>query len=269
MTLSTSSLLVCALALCDFGFHPTTSLAFSLQPTAALPRFTTTSISTKSAGGYDETDGASKGLVGTLTNLINGLSMPLSANDKDAASSPSMEAPSAPTTPAELLERIRDDYVERNYLWTGDVDLATFAPDCTFQDPTIRFQGLDTFVTNVQNLRQVSDRLLGPCRSELRSIALRQSEKDDDKATSYYVETEWRMVGLLQNLPWQPCINVPGRTKFWMQPIITQQQEQEEQNAWQVYLYEEEWDMPAAKALWQLVQPSGVYPLPNEAEQPL
>lgn len=208
-------------------------------------------------GGFDESDGATKGFVSALTNLINGLT-PSKDKDTESSSRATENEPlSIPTSPTEVLQRIRDDYVKRNYLWTGDLDIASFTTDCTFQDPTIKFQGRDTFLTNVQNIRQISDRILGPCRSDLTSIALRQVNDNDEN--TMYVETRWRMVGLLQSLPWQPCIDVPGRTKFWIQPSI-------ENNAtgWQVYRYEEEWEIPAARALWQIVQPSGVYPQQQE-----
>ena len=192
-------------------------------------------------GGYDETGGTSKGLVSALTNLINQFAPSSSPNSVSAALGP------PPTSPAEVMERIQADYVDRNCLWTGDLDMASFTPDCICQDPTIRFEGRDTFVTNVQNIRKISDALLGPCRSELINISLQEDNS--------YVETRWRMVGLLQGLPWKPCIDVPGRTKFWLT------QDAEEAGAWQVCRYEEEWDIPAAQALWQLVKPtSGTYP---------
>ena len=34
------------------------------------------------------------------------------------------------------MERIREDYVEKNYLWTGDIDTSSFETDCRFTDPT-------------------------------------------------------------------------------------------------------------------------------------
>lgn len=243
-------------------------------------------------GGYDDTDGISKGLVSSLTILVNRWMEPsassstLSENDIIAAN-PQIDDDrqdwsddtALPTSPNEIMERIRADYVERNYLWTGDLDLACFTEDCRFQDPTIAFEGRDVFVRNVQNIRKVTDSILGPCRSELRDISLRHDQDNDfsngsdgDSTTgsglsSSYVETKWRMVGLFTGLPWQPCIDVPGRNKFWMKPTsttsgtTTPNVDTKERRPWQVYRYEEEWEIPAAQALWQIVKPTnGEYP---------
>jgi hypothetical protein len=236
------------------------------------------------AKGYDETDDASKGVVQTLTNWVNMVSdvfggvtsttttTTSSDDDEDGGVSHQVTTTNdeslrqlsvLPISPEDVLERIRADYMERNYLWTGNIDLAAFDVNCTFQDPTLQFQGRDTFVRNVQNIRRLSDPLLGPCRSELQHIALVDSNmgNNDNQLDSniYYVQTQWRMVGLLKGLPWQPCIDVPGRTKFWLSSshykMLTTNY-----SYWQVTKYEEEWDIPAAKALLQLVIPSGRYP---------
>lgn len=228
------------------SFQPSYRFALSRRPSQEGLATSRPAPTNATGGGYEETNGASKGLVSALTNFVN----QFSSND-DKNSTPDVGP--LPTSPTDVLERLTADYVERNYLWTGDVDLASFTVDCTFQDPTIRFQGRGTFVKNVQNLRQVTDPLLGPCRSELKSIALRDND--------LYVETTWRMVGLLEGLFWKPCIDVPGRTKFWLQSTSSLSEEA----CWQVCRYEEEWDIPAAQALWQIVKPSGEYPEPDSS----
>eukprot|EP00977_Amphora_coffeiformis_P029766 scaffold42779_cov191-Amphora_coffeaeformis.AAC.2 len=246
-------------------------------PGVRLPSSSNNKGSSSSGGrGYDVTDKTSKGLVSALTNLVNKFA-PSTENNPQQSSRADTIVDSPPKSPTEVLERIRADYVDRNYLWTGDLDIASFATDCVFQDPTIRFEGRDTFLTNVQNIRKVTDSLLGPCRSELRSIQLVESQQqqqsenpNDSSSSSLYVQTEWRMVGLLQGLPWKPCIDVPGRTKFWMRPCSPEGDDDNNNNnnnkhddenyAWQVYQYEEEWDIPASQALWQIVKPSGEYP---------
>ena len=250
---------------------------FWVVPLTNAPlRTSTTSSLKKSRGGYDESDGASKGIVATLTNLVNRWfegDIDTGANTTSA----SLLDKDAPCSAEEVLPRIRDDYVQRNYLWTGDIDLACFAPDCVFSDPTIRFEGRDTFVTNVQNIRRLSDRLLGPCRSELRQIELKQAPREKQASSNgddveYYIESQWRMVGLLQGLPWQPCIDVPGRTQFWLTKRDTTNEEEGINDSttssyWQVCRYEEAWDIPARQALWQLVKPSGVYPEPQHENE--
>jgi hypothetical protein len=136
------------------------------------------------------------------------------------------------------MQRIREDYVERNYLWTGDIDLACFEENCRFTDPTISFESRDTFVQNTENLKFLVDRLTkeGGTRSDLLDI----------RFTDDYVESRWNMVGDLSGLPWKPRIDVIGRTKFWYR---------ESQEGLQVYFYDECWEMPASKALQQLVTP--------------
>ena len=199
--------------------------------------------------GYDETDRASQGLVSSLTALVNSISRRPSSNftrmmaddDEDDTAKNS----NAPTTPQELLRRIEQDYTERNYLWTGDIDLACFDPDCCFTDPTLTFNGTDTFVRNLQNLRPIVDSITTDCRSDLISIKLHQ---DNDA----FVETRWNMVGTLGRLPWKPRIDVMGRTKFWFR----------HDPYYRVVRYDEAWEIPAWKALLQLVTPGT--PLPDD-----
>uniref|UniRef100_A0A7S1B9P6 Uncharacterized protein n=1 Tax=Corethron hystrix TaxID=216773 RepID=A0A7S1B9P6_9STRA len=197
----------------------------------------------------DESSASAKGVVGSLTALFNAL-MP----------TPQRVEPSGPppATPADLLQTVAADYTSRNYLWTGDVEIAAFAEDCRFTDPTLSFVGRDAFVTNVQQIRPVLD-LLAPdlersCESRLLDIALEEKEG--------YVATRWNMVGTLGNLPWKPKIDVIGQTKFWYRPA---EAEMENDRDWQengnsgggvqVYFYDEKWEMEPGKALLQLITP--------------
>jgi hypothetical protein len=93
---------------------------------------------------------------------------------------------SAPTSPQELLSRIRLDYTKNNYLWTGNLDISSFLSNCTFTDPTLTFVGVEKYIDNVGNLVPVVNFLLGDeqsSRSALMSITLNEKEK--------YVETRW------------------------------------------------------------------------------
>lgn len=154
----------------------------------------------------------------------------------------------APQTANELLDRIRRDYTDKNYLWTGDVDLGCFDQDCTFTDPTLSFQGRDKFVSNVQNLQPIVDGLIEPggCRSDLLDINLVSFDSND--GSDQYVESRWNMVGELNRLPWRPKIDVIGRTKFWFRKTT---------DGLRVYFYDECWEIPAGKALLQLITPAG------------
>ena len=94
-----------------------------------------------------------------------------------------------------------------------------------------------------------------------------------------YIQTRWNMIGDLKRLPWKPRIDVIGRTKFWFvqknkatistATTTTQRDDDDDDddtNAddvvyyYQVVAYDEEWEIPAAKALLQLVTPAGTIP---------
>mmetsp|Transcript_36329 Transcript_36329/g.54229 ORF Transcript_36329/g.54229 Transcript_36329/m.54229 type:complete len:202 (-) Transcript_36329:1327-1932(-) len=164
-----------------------------------------------------------------------------------------------PNSPNELLEKIKDDYVVNNYLWTGDIYLSAFEPKCRFTDPTLSFVGRDKFVSNVQNLRPIVDSLTEAdgCRSDLLDISLNEDEN--------YVQSRWRMIGELTTLPWKPKIDVIGRTKFWYRRASGD----DINGGVQVYFYDEEWEIPAGKALLQLVTPAGTISNGSDLDCPL
>lgn len=149
------------------------------------------------------------------------------------------DLPPSPQSPSELATRIRDDYTVRNYLWTGDIDLACFDENCQFTDPTISFTSRDTFVRNTQNLKVLVDKLATGTKSELLEISVNDE----------YVESRWNMVGDLTGLFWKPRIDVIGRTKFWYKI--------HEDGGVRVYFYDESWEIPAGEALLQLITPAG------------
>ena len=250
---------------------------------------------------YESTDAASKGIVSSLTALVNlfpsiGSSVAPSSNHKGLRSPAEVDrSPAArfgtatgpttttedevalavrssgapPRTPQELLERIRCDYATHNYLWTGNLDLACFDAQCRFTDPTLSFTGTAQFVRNVQNLQPLVERWVGSCRSELLDIALLEEEG--------YVQTRWNMVGDLDGLPWKPRINIMGRTKFWFDRPQTNAAKTfrtaynhkdalhpasdscSDGCCYRVTYYDESWEVPAYKALLQLVTPAGMF----------
>lgn len=186
---------------------------------------------------YETSDASSKGIVSGLTQLVNFI-MGKSTSQQEQLN----QLPPPPASPTDLLSKIRDDYVENNYLWTGNIYVSAFAEDCRFTDPTLSFVGRDKFISNVQNLRPVVDALIeeGGCESKLLDISL--NEEDG------YVQSRWNMVGDLTGLPWKPRIDVIGRTKFWYK---------KDDDHFRVFFYDEKWEMPAAKALLQLVTKPG------------
>lgn len=161
----------------------------------------------------------------------------------------------APSTAEQLLEKIRDDYVVNNYLWTGDIYLPAFDEKCRYTDPTLSFVGRDKFVSNVQNLRPIVDFLSenGKCESNLLDISLNQEDG--------YIQSRWNMVGELNRLPWKPKIDVIGRTKFWYREVEGRTSATNGNDGgtagFRVFFYDEEWEIPAGQALLQLVTSAG------------
>ena len=122
--------------------------------------------------------------------------------------------------------------------------MASFENNCRFTDPTLSFEGTDTFVKNTQNLVPLVNAYVENYQSKLLDIQL-----EDE-----FVETRWNMVGELNGLFWKPKIDVIGRTKFWFRKDTNL-----------VYFYDERWEIPAYKALLQLVTPAGTFP--NTSDQ--
>lgn len=202
---------------------------------------------------YETSDASSRSIVSSLTGVVNLIMGP----SKDTSSEKEKQLSPAPASPQELLERIRDDYTVNNYLWTGDIDLAAFKEDCQFTDPTLTFTGRDKFVSNVSNLRPIVDSLIEPggCASNLLDISLNEEEG--------FVQSRWNMVGDLTGLPWKPRIDVIGRTKFWYNKEQGDASNESEE-AVRVRFYDEEWELPAWKALLQLVTTAGTIPSNSE-----
>ena len=201
---------------------------------------------------YETSDASSKGIVSSLTDLVNFVS----GNKNDVGSIPEGEYAKSPEA---LMDFIEKDYTEKNYLWTGNIHLPAFDPACTFTDPTLSFQGTDTFVSNVKNLVPIVDFLTKTddenreenTQSKLLNISINKEEK--------YVETRWNMIGNLDRIPWKPAIDVIGRTKFWYREY-----QEGDETIFRVHFYDEAWEIPAGRALLQLVTPKGT--IPNSAE---
>jgi len=226
----------------------------------------------------------SQGLVTTLTNLVNMWSSATRTNaivpsssmsssptttdpglkENSSASSMPMSLLSPPQTVEELHLRLQEDYTEKNYLWTGQLDFSCFASQCTFTDPTISFVGVDTFYTNTQNLIPWVEALVTDSESRLL----------DSMVTDEYIHTRWNMIGTLNGFFWRPQINVIGQTKFWFQstkrtPTTTTMaafssmdggSSRDDETFLQIYKYDEKWEIPAYQALLQLITPAGTFP---------
>lgn len=193
---------------------------------------------------YEESGAAPRGVVSSLTGVANFFmgAIRVEGDDGNGNDDRDLNGP-PPSSPRELLEIVRDDYVVHNYLWTGNVYAPAFAKNCRFTDPTISFVGRDRFVSNVQNLRPIVEFLIpdGRCESNLLDIRI-----DEERG---FVQSRWNMVGKLSRLPWQPKVDVVGRTKFWYET------RDDDNGPLEVVFYDEEWEIPASEALLQLVTP--------------
>lgn len=192
-------------------------------------------------GSYESSASLIKGLVSSLTSVSNLFSLQNGQTESLEQVSASTKL-DPPATPNELMERIRADYTENNYLWTGKLDTSAFTTSCKFTDPTISFEGIDKYIQNVGNLVPVVEFLLGE-EQYSKSKLLEISSNDQES----YIETRWNMIGKLNALPWKPKVDVIGRTKFWYQ---------KEDGAVKVYFYDEQWEIPAGLALLQFVTPA-------------
>jgi len=74
------------------------------------------------------------------------------------------------------------------------------------------------------------------------------------------------MIGGLSALPWKPEIDVIGRTKFWYRKV-NNDENGDGLDGFRVYFYDEKWEMPASKALLQLVTPAGTIGHENTSEK--
>jgi hypothetical protein len=224
----------------------------------------------------DDSDATAKGIVSIVTDIRNSTfdlwsslfqrknvsvtnEYPISSNadvSKSKGSTmirlPDLQPPSSSL---ELLQRIRDDYTERNYLWTGDLDVTTnFIPSCRFKDPTLSFIGTDQYTKNIQNVRMVLN-LVTNVDVDCQSILL------DIQSYEKYIETRWNMVGTLSKLPWKPRIDVIGKTKFWYNNNNNNNSDMfDSSSSYRIYFYDEIWEIPANQALLQLITPEGTIP---------
>ena len=188
------------------------------------------------AAAFNTTPSPVKGLVSALTRLVNaasGLAEPSNASVVDTR---------PPVTPAEVLAGVRGDFTERGYLWTGEISAELYDADASFTDPTLSFRGLATFQRNLQALQPVLRAVLRTREIDL--LDLTEGAEGAESGEAGYVEAAWRMGGDL-SLPWQPRIELTGRTRFYYSPA----------RGGRIVRYVESWDIPASEALLQIVRP--------------
>lgn len=122
---------------------------------------------------------------------------------------PSVPVP-APSSMAEFVVQLEEDF-RRAYFVTGDLADELYASDCVFADPTISFQGLEMYKSN---LRLLIPFLTAP------EIRLKGAIQVVDEVTTPEAGVEqatvrayWTLdTGL--KLPWKPRVCVNGITDY-------------------------------------------------------
>ena len=249
-----SILLLSSTVTISFGFvfeqcYQDTNTRYALQ----ISNTQLKALNNEGSGSYDSSASLTKGIVSSLTSVTNSIFEPTTTQGDTSTIEQPWVSQTPPSSPQQLLTRIQNEYTTNNYLWTGKLDTSSFISSCEFTDPTLSFVGVDKFVSNVGNLVPVVNYLLGDDQEEKnsQSILLDISLNEEEK----YVETRWNMLGKLDRLIWRPKIDVIGRTKFWYKEII-----EGEEKTYQVYFYDEMWEIPAGLALLQLVTPADTIP---------
>lgn len=187
---------------------------------------------------YDESPPWVKQVVGGLTSVVNAVVPPPKSLAERAAQRAAERAAdtSPPVSPEELLDGLRADFLEREYLFTGDITPNLYDEECVFTDPTLSFKGLATFERNLAALDPILNALLGDRAVELFDARL-------DKASNC-IECRWRMSGGI-NLPWRPRIELRGRTRYSYDAA----------RQGRIVRYDEFWESSAAEQLLALLRP--------------
>ena len=197
---------------------------------------TVTALSTPPS--FNEISSTSKGvksLVSSLTAVVNSL------GGAEQASEPRQREFESLTTDV-MLEGLRRDFVENEYLWSGKIDPELYDEDAIFTDPTLSFSGLATFEKNLENLDPWIERFVPPSQRsvELKSLRLLEEEEGGGEPV---IEAEWRMLGDLA-LPWKPRLDLDGRTRYTLGGA-----------GGRISSYDEAWAISPAAALAMLVTP--------------
>ena len=176
------------------------------------------------------TSGLTRGIVSSLTAVVNALG----GNTQDEA--PPRVRAFDELTSEMVLDGLRRDFVENEYLWSGRITPELYAEDCVFTDPTLTFSGLSTFEANLANLDPYIERFVPPAGRE---CVLDSIELTGDST----VEARWRMVGDIA-VPWRPRLDLRGCTRYTLGG-----------DGGRIVRYDESWAITPAEALLQLVRP--------------
>jgi hypothetical protein len=183
--------------------------------------------STKSSN-YAETGGGVKAIIQALTSILN-LLLPKSEAFERVYQKVNL-------TPSEILDGVIGDF-RNGYLFSGKIDTEIYDEQCVFTDPTLSFKGLSTFERNIKAIKPALDFFVGDSMVVLYDCKIDLEVKE--------IKALWRMSGDIK-LPWKPRIELTGNTVL----------SYDTDKGGRIVDYYERWDLPAATALLQLLQPS-------------
>jgi Uncharacterized conserved protein (DUF2358) len=183
--------------------------------------------STKSSN-YAETGDGVKAIVQALTSISN-LLLPKSEAFERVYQKVNL-------TPSEILDGVVGDF-RNGYLFSGKIDTEIYDEQCVFTDPTLSFKGLSTFERNIKAIKPALDFFVGDSMVVLYDCKIDLEVKE--------IKALWRMSGDIK-LPWKPRIELTGNTVL----------SYDADKGGRIVDYYERWDLPAATALLQLLQPS-------------
>ncbi|XP_027114391.1 uncharacterized protein [Coffea arabica] len=131
----------------------------------------------------------------------------------------------------DILMIIKSDY-EKAYFVTGHFTSAIYADECTFEDPTIKFQGRDLYSRNLKLLVPFFD---NP------SIFLKEIKKGINPKAKYIIAS-WKLRTHLILL-WRPLILIDGTTTYDIDDQL------------RVIRHVESWKISALEAIGQIFTP--------------
>ncbi|KAL2325410.1 hypothetical protein Fmac_024468 [Flemingia macrophylla] len=133
-----------------------------------------------------------------------------------------------PSTVDDVLRIIKSDY-DNAYFVTGNFTSSIYDPNCSFEDPTIKFRGRELYARNLKLLVPFFDSA---------SIVLQKIEKDVDSDTNF-VRASWNLRTNLK-LPWRPLISIDGSTIY------------ELDEDYKIVRHVESWNVSAVEAVLQI-----------------
>jgi len=208
-----------------------TPFYFSFQSEKPTRISTLNILSTNSeSSNYQATGGGVKTIIQGLTSISNLLFGTDETTDRIYQKSS--------LTPLEVLNGVIGDF-EDGYLFSGKIDAEIYDENCVFTDPTLSFKGLARFESNIKSLKPILDTFVGDTLVVLYDCQIDQNMNQ--------ITAQWRMSGGI-NLPWNPRIELTGNTVLSYDP---------DKNG-RIVDYYESWDLPAATALFQLLQRSKI-----------